>query len=80
MMFELLTDENTVANNTLPGVVRSQAYLGSHRDYIVDVGQELLVTAPAALNVAPGAKVQGQIQCRAVSRPRSLTSITLQRC
>src|SRR5438552_134868 len=28
------------APNTLPGIVRGQAYLGSHRDYIVDVGQD----------------------------------------
>jgi iron(III) transport system ATP-binding protein len=44
-------------NNTLPGVVRSQAYLGSHRDYIVDVGQEVLVAAPPAFDVPVGAKV-----------------------
>ena len=43
--------------NTLPGVVRSQAYLGSHRDYIVDVGQDLLVAAPAAFNLPAGSKV-----------------------
>ena len=44
-------------DNTLPGVVRGQAYLGSHRDYIVDVGQELLVSAPPALNVPVGSQV-----------------------
>ena len=68
---QLLTDENTVANNTLPGVVRSQAYLGSHRDYIVDVGQELLVTAPAALDVPPGSKVRVRFsaeRCRGLAR------------
>ena len=67
----LLPDENTAADNTLPGVVRSQAYLGSHRDYIVDVGQELLVTAPAAVNVAPGSKVRVRFsaeRCRALAR------------
>ena len=46
------------ANNSLPGVVRSQAFLGSHRDYIVDVGQELLVAAPPALDLPVGSKVQ----------------------
>ena len=45
-------------DNTLPGVVRSQAYLGSHRDYIVDVGQDLLVAAPPHFNVPAGSKVQ----------------------
>jgi iron(III) transport system ATP-binding protein len=44
-------------DNTLPGVVLSQAYLGSHRDYIVDVGQELMVATPPGLNVPPGSKV-----------------------
>ncbi|HZQ60564.1 MAG TPA: ABC transporter ATP-binding protein [Casimicrobiaceae bacterium] len=44
-------------DNVLPGVVRKHAYLGSHRDYIVDVGQEVLITAPAELDIAPGSKV-----------------------
>src|SRR4051794_14019988 len=39
---ELLPD-GTDGANTVPGVVRSHAYLGSHRDYIVDIGQELLI-------------------------------------
>jgi len=37
--------------------VRSQAYLGSTRDYIVDIGQELLVAAPPGFNVPPGSTV-----------------------
>ena len=68
---QLLPDETSDVKNTLPGVVRSQAYLGSHRDYIVDVGQELLVTAPAALDVPPGSKVQVRFsaeRCRALTR------------
>jgi len=36
---ELLADVGFDADNSLPGTVRGQAYLGSHRDYIVDVGQ-----------------------------------------
>jgi iron(III) transport system ATP-binding protein len=54
---ELSAEGPAGGGNTLPGVVRSQAYLGSHRDYIVDVGQDLLVAAPAAFNIAPGSKV-----------------------
>ena len=54
---ELLTDEPAAGNNVVPGVVRSQAYLGGHRDYVVDVGQDLLITAPATLAVAPGTGV-----------------------
>jgi iron(III) transport system ATP-binding protein len=54
---ELSAEGPAGSGNTLPGVVRSQAYLGSHRDYIVDVGQDLLVAAPAALNVPVGSKV-----------------------
>jgi iron(III) transport system ATP-binding protein len=55
---ELMADSETSANNMLPGVVRSQAYLGSHRDYVVDVGQELLIAAPASLEVPTGSKVK----------------------
>ncbi len=54
---ELLASPPAGGNNTLPGVVRSQAYLGNHREYIVDVGQEVLVAAPAALDVPPGTQV-----------------------
>ena len=54
---ELLTEAPAADGNVLPGVVRSQAYLGGHRDYVVDVGQELLITAPASLAVAPGTGV-----------------------
>ena len=55
---ELLADSATVANNTLPGTVRGQAYLGSHRDYIVDVGQPMLIAAPAELALPDGAKIR----------------------
>jgi iron(III) transport system ATP-binding protein len=44
-------------DNALPGVVRGQAYLGSHRDYIVDIGQEILVAAPPGFNVPAGSRV-----------------------
>lgn len=54
---ELLPDPDRDTGNTLPGVVRSQAYLGSHREYVVDVGQEILIAAPATLNVPAGSKV-----------------------
>jgi iron(III) transport system ATP-binding protein len=54
---ELVPETEARGRNVLSGVVRSQAYLGGSRDYIVDVGQELLVAAPPAFNVAPGSKV-----------------------
>ncbi|HEX4781084.1 MAG TPA: ABC transporter ATP-binding protein [Usitatibacter sp.] len=54
---ELLASPPAGADNVLPGLVRSQAYLGSHRDYIVDVGQDVLVAAPAAFDVPPGTRV-----------------------
>ena len=53
--------------NFVPGIVRSQAYLGSHRDYIVGlvptvldgaVAQEVLIAAPASLDVSPGSQVK----------------------
>jgi iron(III) transport system ATP-binding protein len=68
---ELVPGAHPGGNNVLPGVVRSQSYLGSHRDYVVDVGQDLLIAAPAALEIAPGAKVHVRFRaerCRALSR------------
>jgi iron(III) transport system ATP-binding protein len=63
--------EEVGANNVLAGVVRSTAYLGSHRDYVVDIGEDLLVAAPAALDLAPGAKVKVRLRperCRGLAR------------
>ena len=54
---ELVREGQALGGNVLPGVVRSQAYLGSTRDYIVDVGQELLVAVPPAFDVPTGSKV-----------------------
>ena len=57
--------------NVLPGVVRSQAYLGSHRDYLVDVGQPLLIAAPASLNIPAGSNVGVRFRpdrCRGIIR------------
>jgi iron(III) transport system ATP-binding protein len=68
---ELLADEGTRGTNVLPGVVRSQAYLGSHRDYVVDVGQEILIAAPASLNIAAGSGVKIRLRaerCRGIVR------------
>jgi iron(III) transport system ATP-binding protein len=55
---ELIADDAAVVGNALPGTVRGQAYLGGHRDYIVDVGQDVLIAAPADLVVANGARVR----------------------
>jgi iron(III) transport system ATP-binding protein len=68
---DLVADERTDGTNVLPGVVRSQAYLGSHRDYIVDVGQELLIAAPASLNIPTGSRVKVRFRaerCRGIIR------------
>jgi len=54
---ELLADGTGTATNTLPGIVRGQAYLGRHRDYAVDIGQEIQVAAPASLDIPSGSKV-----------------------
>jgi iron(III) transport system ATP-binding protein len=59
------------SNNVVPGVVRGQAYLGSHRDYIVDVGQEVLIAAPAELQVETGSTVGVRFRpqrCRGLAR------------
>jgi iron(III) transport system ATP-binding protein len=61
----------TSGNNVVPGVVRSQAYLGNHRDYIVDVGQEILIAASPELQVATGSAVGVRFRpqrCRGLAR------------
>ena len=58
-------------NNVVPGVVRSQAYLGSHRDYIVDVGQEVLIGVPVDMDIATGSRVGVRFKrerCRGLAR------------
>jgi iron(III) transport system ATP-binding protein len=68
---ELMTEKPASGNNVIPGVVRSQAYLGGHRDYVVDVGQDLLITAPASLSLAPGTGVHVRFRaerCRALAK------------
>ena len=67
---ELLPGNANGANNVLPGVVRGQAYLGSHRDYVVDVGQDVLISAPPTLQVPNGSKVNVRFRperCRALA-------------
>ncbi len=54
---ELISEGEARGDNTLVGTVRSQAYLGSTRDYIVDIGQEVLAAAPPSFNLPPGSKV-----------------------
>jgi iron(III) transport system ATP-binding protein len=59
------------AGNTVPGVIRSAAYLGGHRDYIVDVGQEVMVAAPASPALPVGARVAVRFKperCRGLVR------------
>jgi len=68
---ELVPGSANGAANAIPGKVVSHAYLGSHRDYIVDVGQELLVSAPASMQLDAGAPVQVQFRaerCRALAK------------
>jgi iron(III) transport system ATP-binding protein len=69
---ELLPSATSAStNNIVPGVVRSQAYLGSHRDYIVDVGQEVLIAAPPDLQIETGASVSVRFRpqrCRGLAR------------
>ena len=72
---ELVASDASSGNNILPAVVRSQAYLGSHRDYIVGIddarsAQELLIAAPASLDLPVGAKVNVRFKperCRALA-------------
>jgi iron(III) transport system ATP-binding protein len=68
---ELLTEKPAAGNNVVPGVVRSHAYLGSHRDYVVDIGQDVLITAPASLVVPSGSAVHVRFRaegCRGLAR------------
>jgi iron(III) transport system ATP-binding protein len=68
---EIVFDGAVDGANVLPGVVRGQAYLGSHRDYVVDVGQPLLIAAPASLNIPAGSSVSVLFRperCRGIIR------------
>jgi iron(III) transport system ATP-binding protein len=68
---ELLTGAPSESGNVVPGVVRSHAYLGSHRDYVVDIGQDVVLAAPASLVVPPGSPVHVRFhadKCRALAR------------
>jgi iron(III) transport system ATP-binding protein len=68
---ELVPDGRTEGNNALPGVVRTHAYLGSHRDYVVDVGQDVLIAAPASMRLDTGSKVAVRFRpdrCRALAQ------------
>jgi iron(III) transport system ATP-binding protein len=68
---EIVAGEHAPGANLVPGVVRSQAYLGSHRDYVVDIGQELLIAAPAQLELPPGSQVNVRFRaerCRGLAR------------
>jgi iron(III) transport system ATP-binding protein len=68
---ELLTGVPAAGNNVVRGFVRSQAYLGSHRDYVVDVGQEILIAAPAHFAIPTGAEVAVRFKpdrCRGLVR------------
>jgi iron(III) transport system ATP-binding protein len=68
---EMLTEKPSTGDNVVPGVVRSHAYLGSHRDYVVDIGQDVLIAAPSSLVVPPGSPVHVRFRadgCRGLAR------------
>jgi iron(III) transport system ATP-binding protein len=59
--------------NTLPGVVRRQVFLGSSRDYIVEIqgGVEVRIAAPAGQSISPGSAAWMHLdpeKCRALAR------------
>ena len=54
---ELVPDLQAGGNNTLSAIVLGQTYLGSHRDYLVDIGQDVMVAAPTSLDLPRGSKV-----------------------
>ncbi|MFM9848280.1 MAG: ABC transporter ATP-binding protein [Hyphomicrobiaceae bacterium] len=59
--------------NTLPGVVRRQVFLGSSRDYIVEVqgGAEVRIATPADQSIPPGSVAWMHLdpaKCRALAR------------
>jgi iron(III) transport system ATP-binding protein len=68
---EVVPAGEPAGDGALPGVVRRQAYLGSHRDYEVDVGQRLLIAAPPTLDLPAGARVQVRFhpeRCRGLAQ------------
>jgi iron(III) transport system ATP-binding protein len=59
--------------NTLPGIVRRQVFLGSSRDYIVEIngGAEVRIAAPADQSISPGSAAWMHLdpaKCRALAR------------
>ena len=68
---QLVADPAASGENLIPGVVRGHAYLGSHRDYVVDIGQEVLVAAPASLALPAASRVMLRFspeRCRGLVR------------
>jgi iron(III) transport system ATP-binding protein len=69
---ELLAKEPTDKGNTIPAKVVRQVFLGSSRDYMVEVadGTQLRIVTPAGDSVAPGAAVWLHLpaeRCRALA-------------
>jgi iron(III) transport system ATP-binding protein len=57
----------------LPGIVRRQVFLGSSRDYIVEIngGAEVRIAAPADQSISPGSAAWMHLdpaKCRALAR------------
>jgi iron(III) transport system ATP-binding protein len=68
----LWAEKPAVTENVVPGTVVRQVFLGSSRDYLVEMpdGTQLRVQAPAAENIPPGASVWLHLppeRCRALS-------------
>jgi iron(III) transport system ATP-binding protein len=70
---EMLTKERAANDNVVPAKVLRQVFLGSSRDYMVEVadGTQLRIVTSAAENVAPGSSVWLHLppeRCRALTR------------
>lgn len=69
---ELSSSSGEARRNVVPGQIIDQAYMGSYRDYLVDIGvKKLKITAPASLNMSPGERVSVRFppeRCRGLMR------------
>jgi iron(III) transport system ATP-binding protein len=70
---EVRMERPTTETNAISGVVARQIYLGSHRDYLVEManGEKIRAVAPVGVDIAPGHEVWLYFDpenCRALAR------------
>jgi len=70
---EVLMERPNTETNAISGIVARQIYLGSHRDYLVEManGEKIRAVAPVGIDIASGREVWLYLDpenCRALAR------------